>query len=164
MYARDRIRAALLWAGGILAVGVCAALIVFFVWTLNLKTAYRADCLEINDAILASPAETNLVHCGGETYPASDALVQYYNVYLLARDTTVYSRKASEHTDRTITIELAGGSLSLTELDDPSAVAIEWKTPEHTKTYLVRNSAVTFLQLRSYFTNYKNRMDAGSAA
>ena len=117
-YKRDRRRTAILYACGIVAIGSCLALIVFFVHTLLLRTQYRATCLEINDAILASSAEQNTIQRGDEVYPMPDYVLEYYNILLLEEDTLVRDRSSLPPTAKSIILHISDNSLTFTPVPD----------------------------------------------
>ncbi len=136
--------------------GASAAVIWFLASTLLLRTEYRETALEINDAFIESDPEIITVSQGGITLPASRTLVDFYDRFLLDRTTTVFNRKPAPPEDTTISIQCGNRTLSFTGLDDESATQICWKGPEEEKNFTVR-SQVTFIQLNSYFQNYKRK-------
>ena len=153
MYKKDRLKAALLYGFGTLAIGSCVALIVFFIFTLRLRTEYREVCLEINDAILACAQEDNTIRRGGESAPLSTKATDYYDKFLLDADTAVFNRKVRGLTDRSIRLCFPDHTLALTGYGDGSEIAVRWETPEGVKCYTVRNSVTTFMQLDAYMEN-----------
>lgn len=148
-------RTLLLCAG--LAILVSLAVIAFFVWGLQLRTGYKAMCLEINDAVLATAAEEARVSRGGEEWPADGELVDYLNQSLL-REKQPFSRKEVPENDKSIILTLHGGRLSFTELPD-GAIAIRWETPEGVQSYSVR-SDTGFRHCSAYLSNYLRRFES----
>ena len=71
MYKKAKVKTALLYTFGTLAVMIALGMIVFMVHTLRLRTEYRQFCLEVNDAVLASSMRQNTVTRGDETAPLS---------------------------------------------------------------------------------------------
>ena len=136
------------------AFGLAAAVIVFFVYTLRLRTIYRETAIEVNDAILAANDIT--LSCGSDTFEIAPAAVDYYNRFLLHGKTVVYSRKEVPETAQTIIVNISGSTLSFTGIDDGSAIAVKWKTPQDEKHFIVR-SQITYMQLKAYFDNYKRK-------
>lgn len=139
--------------GGV-AIAAMLALIVFFVHTLSLRSDYRDTCMEINAAILAVPAETCTAEQFGEVWPADDALLNFYDRWLLDRHVTAFSRKDAEPSESSITLGVGPNTLRLTGLEDGTAVALRWETPDGISTYTVRTTGVTFMQLSAYMQNY----------
>ena len=157
MYVRDKFKAAALYICGGLAVGICLALIVYFIFILNLRTEYREFCLTVNDAILASAEEERFIQRGEKIVPLTSKAADYYDAFLLDRDTVVINRRKRSATDRSIQLHFSADTLSLTGYGDGSEIHIRWDTPEETKNYTVRNSSLTFLQLDAYMENYLRR-------
>lgn len=139
---------------GAVALIAMVALIVFFVHTLSLRSDYRATCMEINDAILAVPAETCTAEQLGEVWPADSALLNFYDRWLLDDHVTAYSRKGAAPADSSIVLGIGRNTLCLTGLEDGTAVALRWETPDGVTTYTVRTTGVTFMQLSAYMQNY----------
>lgn len=137
------------------AFAAAAGAIAFTVYVLALRTDYKETALEINDAILAAGKQAAISR-GGETFKASGDVTDYYNRFLLDTYTQVYSRKSTQKTDDTITIELGENSLSYTGLEDGTAIGICWETPEKRKDFRVR-SLTTFMQLGAFFDNYSRK-------
>ena len=106
MYLKHKVNSALLYLACFLALGICLALIVFFVHILALRTEYRAACLEINDVILQTAPDELSVSRGGQTRHLDENTLEYYNIRLLDAKTVVYSRKDGEEDDRSIVIRL----------------------------------------------------------
>ena len=142
-------RTLLLCAG--LAILVSLAVIAFFVWGLQLRTGYRAMCLEINDAVLATPPDKAIISRDGGEWPADESMVDYLNQFLL-RVKTPFSRRETPENEQSIVLSLQGGRLSYTELPN-DAIAIRWETPEDTKSYTVRSSTA-FRRLSAYVNSY----------
>ena len=145
------------WICGGLALAVSLVLISLFVYVLNLRTEYRADCMAINDAVIAALGAENTIAQGDVIYPLSDGLLNYYNAWLRRGGTVVFDRKAHETTDKTIVMTLPGGTLMLTGVDDWTAVNILWETADGTVSYTVRNEDITFFQLSARFASYGNQ-------
>lgn len=158
MYKRDRRRAAALFVGGGIALAVCAALVVFLVYTLALRTEYRKTCFAINDAILAARGTEMTVERGGERWPLDEKTLAYYNQNLLERNTVVFDRRQAALNEKSILLYLGENRLSFTGLEDGSAINIRWETPEETRSYTVRSSMVTFSQYSAYLSNYVRRL------
>lgn len=158
MYKADKKRAAVLWSCGVAAVGACLALIIFFVYTLVLRTSYRAFCLEINDAILHTDIAACTVGRGDEVLPADKAILDYYDEFLLDEGTLVFARKGSEPTERSIILTLGENTLVFTPVDNGTAVCLRWTAPDGTDTYTVRTGYISFAQLSACYTNYRNRL------
>lgn len=132
---------------------MAAAVIIFFVYVLALRTAYREDAIAFNNMLLQ--AEKITISSGGDSFEADLLTADYYNKFLLDRNTAVYSRRKRPETDETITITTGGDGarLSFTGFEDGSAIAVRWQdTGSKEKTYMVR-SQTTFMQLRAYFRN-----------
>ena len=124
MYKKDRAKAAALYICGGLAIGSCIALIIFFIHTLKLRTEYRAVCLEINDAILASRIEDDLIIRGDESAPLTQKTADYYDAFLLDSNTAVFNRKVREVNDKSIQLCFNGSILSFTGYGDGSEIHI----------------------------------------
>ena len=160
MYRRDRIHTALLWGGGILAIGACIALIVFFVHILLLRNSYRAACLEINDAILSTPTAQCTISRGDTSCPADAATLNYYDSFLLADGVTVFNKKSEPATDKTIVLDIGGRQLLFTGTDQNTAVNLRWITDSGEKSYTVRADITSFAQLNAYYTNLLHRSES----
>ncbi len=131
------------------------ALIVYFTLILSLRTAYRKDALEINSALLS--ADSIVLSNGDERFEVSLKEAEYYNRFLLDRNTAVFSRKEKAEDDSTIVLEFSGCRLSYTKADrDGTAIAIRWHEPglpsAKDRTYLIRTQT-TYMQLKAYFKN-----------
>ena len=137
-------------AGIIMAVAVG----VFLGYTLALRTAYKETAYEINESFRTEAAVT--MRRGDEEFVLPVSSVQYYDQFLLQPKTAVYSRKAVPSTDETITLDFGKKKLSFTGLEDGSAIAVCWKTPEKEKHYIVRSN-MTFMQLSAYYKNCRNK-------
>jgi len=153
-YRAYKIKSSLLYVFGTLALGIAVVMIGFMVHILSLRSEYRSFCLEINDAVLASPAGSSSISRDGESAPLTDAALNYYDVFLLDEGTLVYNRRAAEPTDRSITISLPRKTLTFTPLDEGTAVNLRWETPEGVRSYSVRAAYITFEQLSSYLDTY----------
>lgn len=157
MYRKDRRYSALLYTGGAVAVGVCLAVIAFVVWSLALRTGYRAFCMEINDAILSTPAKQCSVLRDGQACPVDSADLDYFDRFLLDSGTLVFNRRSIPPDERTITLDLGDRQLLFTGTDDNTAVNLRWITPEGERSYTVRAATVTFAQLNAYYVNLSKR-------
>ena len=146
----------LFYALSCLALAMTLAVGGFFVYTLALRTSYRAMALEINDAFLAGTSVT--VARGEDSFPVTPESVEYYNKFLLDRNTAVFGRKRAEPGDTGITLVLDGGQLTFTGADDGTAIAVRWSSPEKDKSYIVR-SQYTFNQLTAYYLNLKRKAE-----
>ena len=153
MYKKAKVKTALLYTFGTLAVMIALGMIVFMVHTLRLRTEYRQFCLEVNDAVLASSMRQNTVSRGDETAPLSFTALNYYDQFLLDAGTLVYSRKSAEPTEKSIVISIKGGTLSFIPLDEET-VCLRWDTSSGTSSYRVRAGYITFVDLNSYLTIY----------
>ena len=162
VYKKDRAKAAALYTCGAIAIGICVALISFLVYVLHLRTEYRATCLEINDQILISPASQNFIQRGEDVFPMSDDLLEYYNMLLLRNDVIVFNRKECELTDKSIALHISDNRLTFTGLEDGSALGIRWETSDGTKTYTVRSSVISFMQMNAYLSNYIRAQNAAA--
>ncbi|MBO5998383.1 MAG: hypothetical protein J6P87_01705 [Lachnospiraceae bacterium] len=137
------------------ALASAAALIIYFAFILGLRTAYKEDALEINDALRG--ADRIILSSGDTGFEVSLKEAEYYNRFLLDRYTAVYSRKEVKEDDESIVLEFGGCRLSFTNAGkDGTAVALRWHTPgapsAEDRTYLVRTQT-TFMQLKAYFKN-----------
>ena len=157
MYRKDKIRTLALFLGGGLALAVCVGLIAFMAYSLQLRTEYRAACLEINEAILATGPEEAQIGRSGERWPVNQQVLDFYNMRLLDEGTLVFSRRSADTDEQSIFLYLEGGTLSFTGLEDGSAIGIRWETPERTRTYTVR-SVTSYMQYTAYLSNYVRRM------
>ena len=129
---------------------------VFFIYTLILRSNYKKDALAINDAFRFHTTAT--LSRGDLSFPVQSADIEYYDMFLLNQDTVVFSRKAATETDATIRIDFGTERLSFTGIDDGSAIALCWKTPENEKHYMVR-SQMTFSQLNAFFINCSRKAE-----
>lgn len=157
-YKKEKRRSALLWIGGGIAVCACLAVIVFLVYTLALRTSYRAFCLEINDALLAAAPETCTVGRNGETYPADSTLLNYYDSFLLDEGTLVFRRQIVPASDGAIELNMGENRLLITPIESGTAVNLQWITPAGTRGYSVRTGYISYPQLNSYYVNYVSRL------
>ena len=145
---RKRSRAALILTYTIV-IGITLSVLIFFTYTLVLRTDYKSTALEINDAILSGCSMT--ISRGEDTFPATQETADYYNRFLLLQ-TDAFSRRSVPVTDKSIILRIGDNELSFTGLEDNSAIAVKWKTAADDKNYIVR-SQITFLQLSAYFSN-----------
>ena len=163
MYIKDKVKAGLLYLFGFIAVGAAVALIVCFVSILHLRTEYRAFCLEVNDAILATSAEERFIGRGEEKLPLDTETLDYYDMLLLADGAQVISRDAAEPNGRSIVIFLGEDRLTLTSVEqDGSLINLRWETAEGVRSYNVRSTQVSFMSLAAYYTNYARRAENGA--
>ena len=137
---------------------MAAVLIAFVCYVLILRTDYKKTALEINEAFRTTPAESIIVVQGDTELPADAQLTDFYNKFLLYSKTVVFNRKKSETNENTITFKIKGKQLSLTGLEDGSAIAIHWEDSEKEAFYTVR-AEMTFQQLSAYFNNYKKKAE-----
>ena len=145
---RKRSRAALILTYTIV-LGITLSVLIFFTYTLVLRTDYKSTALEINDAILSGCNMT--ISRGEDTFPATQETADYYNRFVLLQ-TDAFSRRSVPVTDKSIILRIGDNELSFTGLEDNSAIAVKWKTAADDKNYIVR-SQITFLQLNAYFSN-----------
>ena len=135
---------------GVIAIGSALAVAAFLIYTLILRSSFKADALEINEAFRTHNSVT--VSRGDLSFQASPKENEYYNMFLLDRNTAVFSRKAVPETDDTILLDFGSEKLSFTGIEDGSAIALCWKTSEKEKHYIVR-SQMTFMQMNAFFMN-----------
>ena len=152
MYRRDRSKTILLYLGGALAVGAALLLIGFFVYTLALRTEYRAFALEVNDEILGCPAADREIARGETRLPLSAFYLDYYDKILLDQGTAVVDRKVREPEKSSIALILGEKRLWFIRVDN-TLVNLRWETPEGVRGYTVRCDLITFAQMNAYFTN-----------
>ena len=158
MYKKYKRKTVLLYIFGTLAIGICLALIIFFIWIMALRTEYKKTCLEINDRILSASEGMSFVMRNGEKYPLSSEAMNYFDQVLLDKKTGVYNRKPYEITDKSIVMEFSDCTLSFSGLEDGTAISIRWETPEKTRNYTIRSVNYTFINLNSYLTSYIRRI------
>ncbi len=151
MYRKEKLGRAILFACAAAAILIGVALIVFFVHTVRLRNEFRMTRIRINEVMCASDLERCTLQCGDETLPLTQPSLTYYNMYLNSPYTLVYNRRRAPQTEQTITLRLQGGTLSLTGLEDGTAVNVCWESGGKTLSYTVRNEAQTFTQLTAYF-------------
>ena len=122
---------------------------IFLIYTLALRTDYKETAIQINDVILANQGRA-VIRVGDKEAPADAGVTDYYNKFLLDKNTAVYSRKKAVPSDDTaIVLEFGQYSLSFEKLEDGSATLITWNTPEKQKQFCVR-SQLTFRNLQAY--------------
>ena len=158
MYKSYRRKTLLLYLGGALAVGMALLLIGFFVYTLALRTEYRAFALEVNDAILGCPAESREIARGETRLPLSAWDLDYYDKALLDQGTAVVDRKVLEPDSRSIVLILGENRLWFNRVDN-TLVNLRWETPSGTRGYTVRCDLITFAQMSAYFNNLARAAD-----
>lgn len=141
-----------LWAVAVIAIVSAVAVIIFFAWTLNLRTDYKETCQEIND-VLRVHQEDSYIGQGDTKVLADSAVVNWYDIFLLDANTSVYSRKEAETDEKTIYLQSGECTLSFTGYEDGSSIQVLWITPEERKAFRVR-SLTTFYQLEAYYKNY----------
>lgn len=147
----------LFWPICIIGFGVIAAIIIWFISVLMMRTEYKDTALEINDAFLAAGPEGTTVSQGDITLPATQSLIDYYDRFLLENTTIVFNKKPAEPDETSISLQCGDKTLRLTGLEDGTAIHVCWSTPDQEKNYTVR-SQVTFMQLNSYWKNYLRNM------
>lgn len=161
MYIKDKLKTGILYFFGLVAIGIAVALIVWFISILHLRTEYRDFCLQVNDAILATPAEARFIQRGTEQLPLSAEALDYYDQILLAEGVTVISRKEAEPNERSIVLLLEENRLIFTNVEkDGSLIHLRWETAEGSVSYTVRSERITFMQMSAYFTGYARRAAA----
>ena len=159
MYIRDKVKAGILYFFGFIAVGSSLALIIWFISILQLRTEYRAFCFEINDVILATPGRDRTIGRGEESFPASQEIVDYYNMLLLGEGVTVISRDEVTPDERSIVLTLKDGKLSFTNVEkDGSLINIRWESERELRSYNVRSSQTSFMGVAAYYSNYARRL------
>ena len=136
------------------ALAVAVGMIVFFVYTLYLRTSYRNTAKEIN-LEAAAYQDRAVVQQGNRRFAATRDLVNFYDQFLQDSNTLVYKKGPAEQTDRTIVLEFGEKRLSFTGLEE-DAIHIRWNTPEKESNFYVR-SGTTFRQLEAYFNNFARR-------
>ncbi len=131
VYKESKRKTALLFTAGTLAIVACIALIVYFVYILNLRTEYRAVCLEINECVLASRYRSdNRIEKGEKSCPLPDYAMNYYNQFLLDGKTVVYNRKEFSPDEKSLILYFSGCRLVLREMRDGFDIGVRWETPE----------------------------------
>ena len=149
-----RKKSALFIIASVIAFAAAAAVIGFLVYTLILRTNFRADAMEINNTFLKKGMVT--VSRGEESFQFPAEELEYYDKFLLDRNTVVFSRRSVPETKDTIVLDFSKESLSFTGLEDGSAIALCRKTPDQEKHYIVRSS-ISFMQLSAYYTNCRRK-------
>lgn len=139
----------------VIAIGAAIGVTIFFIYTLMLRTDYKETMLEVNDKVVKYE-DSAMIRQGGESLPASPAVVNWYDSFLLSSNTVVYSRDAAEQNEKTIWLILGDSSLAFTGVENDSAIHILWCTPGGEKSFRVR-STTSFNQMEAYFKNYKRR-------
>ena len=156
----NRSSAVLLYSLSALALAMTLGVGGFFVYTLALRTRYRAMALEFNDAFLKSTSVT--LSSGEDSFSVTPDSAEYYNEFLLDSNTAVFSRKNVEPSDTSISLILDSGQLTFTRAEDGTAIAVRWSSGEEEQNYIVR-SLYTFPQLTAYFSNMKRALGSDSA-
>lgn len=128
----------------------------FFVYTLILRTYYKNTALEINESFRREGNVT--MRRGNESFFVPVSYAEYYDIFLLDRNTVVYSRKPVPADEETITLDFGKEQLSFTGLDDGSAIAVSWKTISDEKHFIVRSSA-SFMQLSAFYRNCRRKAE-----
>ena len=158
VYQEQKRKSVLLFAAGTLAVGAAVALIIYFAYILNLRTEYRAVCIEINDCVLTSQMRSDgRIEMGEKSCALNAAGLQYYNIFLLDGKTVVYNRREFSPDEKCLNLYFSGCRLSFRELRDGFDIGVRWETPEKTVCYSVASGNISFQQLSAYFTNLYNR-------
>lgn len=161
MYLKYKFKTWLLYFCGFIAIGVCVALIAWFVSILRLRTEYREFCLDVNDVILATPAKERFIQQGDVKLPLSMNDLDYYNMLLLDSTVVVISREDAEPKDSSIRISLGDNSLIYTSVEkDGSLIALRWETPEGTRSYFIRSGQVSFMAMSAYFKNLARKAES----
>ena len=163
VYRADRRRAIVLYVCGGAAILVCVALIAFFIHALHLRTEYRAFCLEVNDAILASYGQDDrTISEGDKSCPLDNIGLNYYDQIFLDAKTVAYSRRSFEANDRSLILSFSGSRLILRELQDGYWIGIRWETPEGTRCYRIASANYSFMQMEAYFKNALRRAESAA--
>ena len=136
------------------ALAMALGVVIFFIYTIVLRTEYKNAALDMNEPFRQSASVTLLR--GDESFSVPTDQVEYYNTFLLDQNTTVFSKKQVPETEETITLDFGTQQLSFTGLEDGSAIAVSWKYPSGEKHYIVR-SATMFMQLSAYYTNCRRK-------
>ena len=138
---------------------ISLSVIGYFVYTLSLRTNYKETALEINDAILNAKEIT--IESDGKVLPADSDITDYYNMFLLDRNTLVYKRKeykkAPDVPENSIKLNIGDKSLVYSDLDNEYAILVTWNTPDRNVCFSVR-SLTTFRQMKAYLKNYNRRL------
>lgn len=132
---------------------VVACVSAFFLYTLVLRTDYKDTALEINK-YAAQYKENTVISRGDVSGYATSDIVDFYDKFLLDTGTQVYSRESAPVTDETICLRFGDHTLSLTGLEDGSAIQILWTGDKGEKSFRVR-SITSFMQLSAYFSNHE---------
>ena len=148
------VRKRFLFLGCAVAVGMAIAFISFFIYILVLRTEYRATRLEINEAVLNANIGSASIERGGESWPLSRDVLEYYNKQILGDGMTVFNWKGAEPDENSISICLGEKTLCFTEAGDSSVIYLSWCTPEIQKTYSIRGPAGSFRQASAYLSRY----------
>ena len=142
---------------------LCAAVLImvlslgsFFVYTLILRTIYKNTALEINESFRKEGSVTMIR--GNESFSIPVSYAEYYDIFLLDRNTVVYSRKPVPAEEETIVLDFGKEQLSFTGLEDGSAIAVCWKTASAEKHFIVR-SGTSFMQLNAYYRNCRRKAE-----
>ena len=77
---------------GAIAIVSALAVAAFLIYTLVLRSSFKADALEINEAFRTHNSVT--VSRGALSFQASPEENESYNMFLMNRNTAVFSRKA----------------------------------------------------------------------
>lgn len=160
-FRRDARSTALLFGFGGLALAIALALIAFFVWTLALRTEYRAFCLEVNSVILATPAGDRRIVQGELELPLSAADLDYYDKMLLDTGTAVLDRKRREPNAGSITLVLGENSLRITGVEN-TLIHLHWAGEGGERDYTVRSDLITYAQMNAYLKNMARRGSLGT--
>ena len=148
----SRITLTALMASAVLA---AVGFLIFFVFMMVLRTEYKEIAFQINESILK--ASQPLISCEGKTYPADKSALDFYDRFLLDRNTVVFGRSGPDPSESSIVLTLGKESLSFTGLED-GTISVCWRSGQGTKHYLVR-SQTTFMQLSAYWKNYTRRQE-----
>ena len=145
------------YLGCAIAVVVTVAVTVFFAYTLHLRTEYKAFAREVNDVVLAIPAGDCTIERDGQVWQADEALVDYYDRFLLQENVNVVSRKGAADNSKTLTLRLKDNALSFTGLDNSFYIALRWDTPQGSRTYIVNGGSFSYMQLSAYLSSFAKK-------
>lgn len=138
------------------AFAAAIAVSAFLIYTLMLRSSYKADALEINEAFRTHAAA--VLSRGDLSFQVKTSDIEYYDKLLLDTNTTVFSRKPIPETDDTIRIDFGSEKLSYTGIDDGTAIALRWNSTGKEKHYIVR-SQMTFSQLNTFFEIFHRKSE-----
>ena len=102
------------------------------------------------------------VERGGESWPLSMEVLDYYDSNLMGEKTVVFNRRGAEPNEKTIVLHFSGCTLSFTGLEDGSRIAVTWQTSERTRRYSLRSDNISFMQYSAYLTNYVRHLETAA--